>query len=376
MGTFPWPIPQPPDWRVDWDALDRICAWIPPLKDCPQDPVHHAEGNVWIHTRMVAEAMASLARWRALPEPERELVFSAAILHDLSKPATTRTEPDGRITAKGHSRKGEIDSRVHLWELNVAPKVREQISALIRYHQIPFFLVDRDDAQRVALTVSQTTRCDHLALLTEADARGRICADLDKLLVNIELFREYCAEQNCLEQARPFGNDHSRITYFRTEGRDPDYVAHDDTWSEVVMLSGLPASGKDTWLAKHGENRPVVSLDDLRKELGEEPGSVAGSVIAAAEERCREFLRAKRPFIFNATNLSRELRGLWLNLFHAYHARVRIVYVEASAARRDEQNRARESGKRVPEGVIKRMLSRWEVPDLTEAHAVEWVLNL
>ena len=29
----------------------------------------------------------------------------------------------------------------------------------------------------------------------------------------------------------------------------------------------------------------------------------------------------------------------------------------------------------VPEGALGRMLERWEVPDSTEAHAVEWVVR-
>jgi hypothetical protein len=29
----------------------------------------------------------------------------------------------------------------------------------------------------------------------------------------------------------------------------------------------------------------------------------------------------------------------------------------------------------VPESVIERWLDRWEVPDLTEAHQVEWALS-
>jgi len=37
------------------------------------------------------------------------------------------------------------------------------------------------------------------------------------------------------------------------------------------------------------------------------------------------------------------------------------------------QNRERTAA--VPEGALGRMLERWEVPDLTEAHRVEWVVK-
>ena len=56
----------------------------------------------------------------------------------------------------------------------------------------------------------------------------------------------------------------------------------------------------------------------------------------------------------------------------AYNACVRILYVEASSDVLFVQNRSRTGA--VPEGVIERMMDRWEVPDLTEAHQVErWV---
>ena len=88
--------PRAPSFDVRWDELDARFDWIAALRGCPQDPIHHAEGDVWVHTRMVAEAMAASSRWRALPDARREALFAAALLHDVAKPATTRDE-DGRI---------------------------------------------------------------------------------------------------------------------------------------------------------------------------------------------------------------------------------------------------------------------------------------
>src|SRR3954471_8783780 len=94
------PTPAPPVWRVAWDELDRGYPWVRNLAGCPQDPVYHAEGDVWVHTRMACEALAGLAAWRALPEEERRVLFAAALLHDVAKPECTRTGPDGRLTAR------------------------------------------------------------------------------------------------------------------------------------------------------------------------------------------------------------------------------------------------------------------------------------
>ena len=154
-----------------------------------------------------------------------------------------------------------------LWLLGLAPALRERVAALVRTHQIPFFLIEEKDPRRRAAVISQTVRCDHLALVTRADALGRICRDQQRLLDNIDLFTEFCREHGCLDRPWAFASDHSRFQYFRSPDRDPDYAAHDDTRCEMVLMSGLPGSGKDHWIA-HNLDLPVISLDGLRAELG------------------------------------------------------------------------------------------------------------
>ncbi len=341
------------------------------MADCPQDATYHAEGDVWIHTRMVCESLLTNEQWRALPAQEREIVFIAALMHDVGKPACTRTE-EGRITSRGHSTRGAMLAREILWRMNVPIRLRESIVSLIRWHQIPFFLIDSPNSQRRLFEVSHTTRCDWLALVTEADARGRICQDQPRLLDNIALFTQFAAEQNCLHEPRPFPSDHSRFLYFQKEDRDPDYLAFDDTICEVIVMSGFPGVGKDTWIAHNHPAWPVISLDELRVEMKIKPTDNQGPVVARAREKMREFLRRKQSFIWNATNISRQMRAHCLGLCAAYNARIRIVYLETSEQNLFAQNQARAAS--VPAQVITKLFSRWEVPDLTEAHRVDWVV--
>ena len=364
------PCPRPPSWVFDWDALDAGHEWIRDLRGCAQPPQHHGEGDVWIHTRLVCEALAALPAWRALAEQERRVVFAAALLHDVAKPACRREETGGHISFPNHSRRGAIMARVLLWRLGVPFAVREQVCALVRHHLKPFYLLERSDPRRLTLEVSQTARCDWLALLAEADARGRVCQDLTRLLDNMALFAEFCREQGCWDAPWRFPSDHARFLYFLHEDRLPDYAPHEDFAAEAVLLSGLPGAGKDHWAATHLPGWPVVSLDELREELDVLPTDKQGAVLNRARQQARAYLRGGRPFVWNATNLSRLVRGECIRLFAAYRARVRIVYVEASEEKLERQNRQRPA--LVPRKVIERLLQRWEVPDLTEAHAVEW----
>lgn len=368
MRAFERLCPRAPDWTVNWDAIHDTFAWIRRLDGVAQDQIHHAEGDVATHTRMAAEALAGLPRWRALPATDRVRLFAAVLLHDVAKPDCTQHTEAGRVTAHGHSRRGELTCRRVLWELGAPVAWREHVAALVRHHQVPFWALERPDLERIVLRVSLIASNADLVLLSTADILGRVCQDTDEVLGNIDLFAQYCAEVGVLERAWPFASDHARFTYFRTPGRDPRYAAHDDTRTTVTVLSGLPGAGKDTWIARHAPDTPVVSLDALRAELNIGPGGDQRPVAAAAYERARAHLRARRPFVWNATNVSRQQRDLCVGLAANYHARVEIVALEAPPDVIRARNGSRPAP--VPDAVIDRLIGRWETADLTEAHAV------
>jgi poly(A) polymerase len=72
-----------------------LSVWLPELlemRGCAQSPEHHPEGDVWVHTRLLLTH---------LKNPSPVLAFSA-LLHDVGKPRTSKTEPNGRIRFFGH----------------------------------------------------------------------------------------------------------------------------------------------------------------------------------------------------------------------------------------------------------------------------------
>ena len=88
------------NWSIDWSALEAKFDWLRSLADCPQDPRYHAEGNVLIHTKLVCEALVALPQWQALPATERSVLFAAALLHDVAKPASTQIETDETLLSR------------------------------------------------------------------------------------------------------------------------------------------------------------------------------------------------------------------------------------------------------------------------------------
>lgn len=355
--------------QIDWPTIESCFDWFQELGECPQDPAHHGEGDVLIHTKMVCEALVGFREWQALSERDRRITFWAALLHDVAKPATTRTDADGRIIAPGHSRRGQIRARDILWHLGWTFQERETLCHLITHHLVPFHLINNALPERRVHLISHQTRCDLLVLLSRADATGRVTADRKRLLDNIDLFAEICREEACFNAPRCFPSDQARFEYFRKPDRSPDYAAYDNTRSVVTLLSGLPASGKDWWLQNNPTDQTVISLDALRNELGVAADRKQGAVIARAKELAKAELRKGRPLIWNATNISRGLRGSLIDLFAAYDARIKIRYFETTPAEQERRNLARTNP--VPYGAIERMIARWEPPDLTECQELE-----
>ncbi len=374
-------VPCAPHWRVDHAALEGRYDWLRRLRDCPQDPVHHAEGDVGLHTQMVIESLCALPGYRALDDDGRACVFVACLLHDVAKPWTTVVDDNGRVTAKGHSTKGAVTARRLLWEMGLPWRQREAICGLIRWHQVPFFLVDKGEraAERGLLRLAENCRADWLALVAEADIRGRTCGDTQKILDAIELFRVAAADLEVVDSAYAFASDHARFRYFRDERRTRFDAAYDDTRCTVTLVSGLPASGKSRWIhnaLQEGrcEADSVISLDALREELDVDAADAQRAVVDVARERLKERLRKHQPAVWNATSLSRNLRGNVVDIADAYGARVRVVAFEAAASVIAARNRERDDD-RVPAAAIERMLSRWEFPDGAEAHAVDVVVS-
>jgi predicted kinase len=369
-----------PGAAIDWPVLEAFLAAVVPageLAATMQDPGFHAEGDVWTHTRMAVESLIAGPRYAALDPLGRSIVLAAVLLHDVGKPSTTRLET-GKLSSRGHSMRGDNLVRVALWRLGVAFGLREQVCALVRNHQIPFFGITRaaPDALRLAIRLSLVTRHDWLVAVADADARGRRCADLAdqvRIIEHCELWAEHCRELGVLDRPFVFPTAHTARVWFEAEPgtRQPDVHAHDDTACEVVLLCGLPASGKDHWLRSRPA-LPVVSLDDLRVELDVSPDEAQAQVIAAARDQARRHLRTATSFAWNATNLSATLRSQLLGLFRGYGARTHVVYCETTAAEQRDRNRARAVP--VPGAVVDRMMGRWTVPEPSEAHEVTYVV--
>jgi len=355
----------------DWQHLEEKFDWVNDMQNVVQDARHHAEGNVAIHTQMVLQALQQLPEYLALDEQQQHIMWAAALLHDVEKRSTTVVEPGGSITAHGHARRGAMTARQLLYTSIPTPfAIREQVVALVRYHGLPLWILEKPNPAKALVMASVEVNTQLLAMIARADVLGRTCTDKEGMLYRIDCFEEFCREHNCWGQARAFANNDARMHYLQSEDGYIDYIPFEQPQCEVVLMSGLPGAGKDSYIKKHFKDMPIISLDALRESMKVQPTDSDGNgrVIQAAKEQARVYLRAHQSFVWNATNTTRQMRTQLIELFTSYNSSVKIVYVEAPWQQLFKQNRNREAV--VPASVLGKLAGKLEVPALWEAHEV------
>lgn len=364
-----------------WSDLTQLSAtstiqwaqtqpWAIEMTNCMQDPEWHAEGDVWTHTMMVCDELMKLQAWPRLTKTDQTKLLLTAILHDSAKPQRTVVEEgSGRIRSPKHAQYGARIARQLLMRLGCEPETREEICRLILFHGRPPHLEKQRSPQRELIKLSWHVQHQLLYLFAIADTRGRVC-EQGYSEETLELWKLIALENDCLTQPYPFPNDHARFLFYRGLLDNLQYEPHEDYRCKMTIMVGLPGSGKDTWLAENRNELPIVSLDEIRQRMKILPTANQGQVIQAAREQCREHLRNRRDFALNATNTTRQVRKLWIDVGAEYNARIELVYVEPSFESLFEQNQSRRA--QVPRAVIERLIDKMDPPTLTESHDLVW----
>jgi len=137
------------------------------LVDIEQSPVHHPEGNVWIHTMLVID---NAAKVKGLSENPRAFMWGA-LLHDLGKAPTTKIRK-GKITSYDHDRVGARLCREFLETFTDEKEFIKRVTALVRWHMQTLFVMKDlpfGDVKRMTSEIS----IKEIALLSQCDRLGR-----------------------------------------------------------------------------------------------------------------------------------------------------------------------------------------------------------
>lgn len=365
---------------MNWTQLKtastpELIAWAQPqpwcqaMAACAQDAQWHSEGDVWTHTKLVLHELELLEAWPTLTSHQQIILKFTALFHDIAKPLTTEVDSiTKRVTSPKHAVKGEHLTRNILRDLGCSLTTREEIARMVRYHGRPAFLLEKPEPIHEVVRHSWLLCNRLLYLFALADTRGRDTDSMTRPEENLHFWKVAAEESNCFDRPYAFASDHARFTFFNSKQPNLHYQPHEDFPCQATLMCGLPGAGKDTWLARHRSDLPIVSLDDIREEMNVSPTDNQGQVAQLAQERCRELLRSRTSFALNATNTMHQTRSRWLNLFADYGAKIEVVYLEPSLEDLLRQNKKRNN--RVPEAIINKLASRCQTPTWLESHTL------
>ena len=134
---------------------------------------------------------------------------------------------------------------------------------------------------------------------------------------------------------------------------------------KILVLVGLPGSGKSTYLEEMGAN--AVSSDEIRRLLADDAADqrIHRRVFAVVRNLIRHRIEIGRPVTYvDATNLTRRERRQYIRLGELYRCDVEAVFFNVPLDICLERNRLR--SRVVPEDAVREMARRLVAPTVAE----------
>ena len=170
-------------WLYALGVVDQLFPEMKALVGVPQEPEWHPEGDVDIHTMMVADEARKLID--DLPYERQVAVMLGALAHDFGKPRTTQFM-DGRWRSHSHDEAGIEPTLTFLDTLGIYTlngfEARSQIVQLVRYHLKPgeYYKAKSPVGDGAFRRLARKVEPDLLYRVAKADSLGRNPAWLPK----------------------------------------------------------------------------------------------------------------------------------------------------------------------------------------------------
>jgi tRNA nucleotidyltransferase (CCA-adding enzyme) len=164
------------DWLYKLGVVEQIFPEMQSLVGVPQEPAWHPEGDVDVHTLMVADEARKLID--GLPYAKQVAVMLGAVCHDFGKPPTTEFF-DGRWRSHSHDVAGIEPTVTFLDRLGIFTiggyDVRGQIIKLVRYHLKPgeYYKAKNPVGDGAFRRLARKVEPDLLYRVAKADSLGR-----------------------------------------------------------------------------------------------------------------------------------------------------------------------------------------------------------
>lgn len=132
---------------------------------------------------------------------------------------------------------------------------------------------------------------------------------------------------------------------------------------KLVVLVGLPGSGKSTWAKQYAANCEkilLVSSDAIREELwgSEEIQGNPKVIFAEMQRRTEEALKSGKTVVYDATNIERKFRKELPRQYRQYASTIVCVVFNTPLEECIKRNTQRT--RHVPESVIRKMAGKMD----------------
>lgn len=213
--------------------MEQLDVWFPELKaliGVPQNPVYHAEGDVWNHTMMVLDEAAKLRNRVSQPY----WFMLAAITHDFGKAVCTE-EKDGILHAYAHEEKGLPIAQKFLQRITSENKLIKYVLNLTELHMKPNTVAGAKSSVKVTNRMfDQAIDPEALICIALADDRGRIRS---KVPVSHEAFLYARLESFRALMAQPYVMGKDLIDAGLTPGKEFTRILE---YAHKLRLAGIP----------------------------------------------------------------------------------------------------------------------------------------
>lgn len=369
-----FPIELNLDYILGIPEFRRLC-------ECEQNPVWHAEGNVFEHTKLSCENLYKeflnndIDLYNSLSESELLIIRSAVLFHDIGKGVTTFQGKDGKWHAYGHEYESEKITRKILWNENI--DIREIICSLVRYHMEVLKIFDSKNWLIRMIEIGYRVPWKLLYCVKMADIYGSVHLDSvnssrsDDLL-KMKFIKETAINLGIWDNINYY-HLKNLVKYGNNKELFPWKIKNSKDKIAFVMI-GLSGAGKNTIIDKKilskYDNALVLSRDDIRIELGYcgDSEKYLGSkeeeqkVSELFNKRFEEGIRDGRIIVLNNLNLKKKYREESVRLLRKNGYVVKFVYVEAPTLEHNYERRKNDMNKEV----INNMILSFDFPEPNE----------
>lgn len=170
-------------------SINQLDIWFKELHDLigvKQSPIHHPEGDAYIHTMLVIDEAAKHRN-----KANKPLWFMlSALCHDLGKKRATVITPE-RITSHEHHKLGRDETRDMLSRITNEKKLLEYVDNMVYLHMKPRMLYKNDSKKNAyRRLIRDSIDINDLLLLVTSDTLGRKDPDIPKTMKIVNGIKE------------------------------------------------------------------------------------------------------------------------------------------------------------------------------------------